>query len=266
MENFKDEPVTIVEIETWYCDKTINPRTGRKISPLGKIYNYLNSININELYILSSVDDKDPISLSIFWTIENNKKKIVYENIDNIIYYCDNNNLIRCFEKETIEYMKGYNINKHPITNDIIPDNIFNDINGLKLISEREKSIEEIALDVFQLFTQISFFIDYQLFLELSKDTLIILYYEIKDFYQENLSIENRQRISNNLFLLSKNELNDNDIDFIKRTILENMKILLECEIEEFKFLINYILVGGLGLVIPQVKKDYPDFSFSFIN
>jgi hypothetical protein len=97
-------------------------------------------------------------------------------------------------------------------------------------------------------------------------DFLILSDHNRQSLDFSNTRIENRQRISNNLFLLSKNELNDNDIDFIKRTILENMKILLECEIEEFKFLINYILVGGLGLVIPQVKKDYPDFSFSFIN
>jgi len=28
--------------------------------------------------------------------------------------------------------------------------------------------------------------------------------------------------------------------------------------------MINYILVGGLTLVIPEVKESYPDFSFTF--
>ena len=29
--------------------------------------------------------------------------------------------------------------------------------------------------------------------------------------------------------------------------------------------MINYILVGGLSLVIPQVKEDYPNYAFDFI-
>lgn len=264
MNNFNNKPVTLDEIKNWEKNKLVNPRTLKPIKLFGKIYNYLENININELYILNSVDDKDPISLTIFWIIEENVKKIVYENIDNVIYYYDNNNLIRCFEKESIEYMKGYNIINHPITNEIIPDYIFDNINGYKIISESDKTIEEFALDVFQLFTFQSIFIDYNLFLNLSHNQLITLYYEIKDFYQENFSFENRQIISNNLFLLSKNKLKEKNIDYIKKYILDNMKILLECTIEEFKFLINYILVGGLGLIIPQIKEDYPDFSFSF--
>lgn len=255
---------TITELESWQLNKLINPRTQKLIKPNGKLYNYLNNININKLYILSSIDDKDPISLNIFWIIEDNTKKIVYENIDNIIYYYDNNKLIRCFEKETIEYMKGYNINKHPITNEIIPEYVFNNINGTRIISETEKTIEELAFDVFQLFTYQSIFIDYYLFLELSQHKLIRLYYEIKDFYQENFSNENRNRISDKLFLLSKSKLNINTKEYIQRYILENIKILLECHIEEFKYLINYIIVGGLGIVIPQVNDDYPNFSYTF--
>ncbi len=265
MNNFINNPLTIIEIENWKNNKLINPRTGRKILPFGKTYNYFQSINIKELYILASVDDKDPISLNIFWIIENDIKKIIYENIDNVIYYYDNNKLIRCFEKESIEYMKGYNINKHPITNEIIPDYIFDNINGTRIILETEKTIEEYAFDVFQLFTYQSIFIDHNLFLELSDQELITLYYEIKDFYQQNFTHENKVQISTNLFLLSKNKLKEKNIDFIQKYILDNMKILLECHIDEFKFLINYILVGGLGLVIPKISQDYPDFSFSFL-
>jgi hypothetical protein len=42
------------------------------------------------------------------------------------------------------------------------------------------------------------------------------------------------------------------------------MKQLLECDKEEFKYMINYIILGALGIVIPKIKELYPDFSFSF--
>ena len=28
--------------------------------------------------------------------------------------------------------------------------------------------------------------------------------------------------------------------------------------------MINYIIVGGLGLFIPEIKESYPDYTFSF--
>jgi hypothetical protein len=264
MESFNKNPITIKELEKWFSNKNINPRTGRKISVDGKIYNYLDSLNIQELYLLSCIDDKDPVSLNNFWIIENNIKKIVHENIRNIIFYYDSNNLIRGFEKETLEYLKGYGISKHPVTQEIIPNEIFNKINPEKIINDNDKSIEDLALEVFQLFTNISFFIDYQQFLSLEKKHLLVLYYEIKDFYLENLNQEQRNQIYNNLFDLTKEQLSQNELIFIQKYILTKIKILLECNIEDYKFLINYILVGGLSLVIPQVKADYPDFSFSF--
>ena len=42
------------------------------------------------------------------------------------------------------------------------------------------------------------------------------------------------------------------------------MKILLECPKEEYKFILLYILVGGLSIVIKEVKEQYPDLSFDF--
>jgi hypothetical protein len=99
----------------------------------------LDSLNIQELYLLSCIDDKDPVSLNNFWIIENNIKKIVHENIRNIIFYYDSNNLIRGFEKETLEYLKGYGISKHPVTQEIIPDEVFNKINPEKIILHQPK-------------------------------------------------------------------------------------------------------------------------------
>ena len=36
------------------------------------------------------------------------------------------------------------------------------------------------------------------------------------------------------------------------------------CEDEGLKYMINYIIVGALSLVIPEIKENYPDFCFSF--
>jgi hypothetical protein len=114
------------------------------------------------------------------------------------------------------------------------------------------------------LFNNNSFFIDHTLFLNLDDDQLIRLYYEIKDFYKENFTEEQKNNISNNIFILSKHQLNDKNLEEKQRYILENIKILLNVQIEEYKYMINYILIGGLSLVIPEIKHLYPDFSFTF--
>ena len=78
-------------------------------------------------------------------------------------------------------------------------------------IEEKEKTISELALDVFQLFSNISFFIDSNLFLDLDNQSLLKLYSEIKDFYCENFTEEQKNNISNNVFvyrLLSVIQLN----------------------------------------------------------
>lgn len=44
--------------------------------------------------LLECIDDRDPISLSIFWKIKNNKKLIVYPENDfnQLVFYYDNKN------------------------------------------------------------------------------------------------------------------------------------------------------------------------------
>lgn len=250
--------------EIWSTNKNINPQTGRKIKCTSKIYKKYMNMNINELYLFESINDIDPISRNIFWIQEDNKKKIVYENLNNLIFYKDKNNKIRCFEKESVEFMKGYNIYHDPVTREELPQNIFNDILPNTVINEQDKTIDNIALDVFQLFTSISIFIDHKLFIKLEKNKLIKLYYEFSDFYIKNFTVEQRNIISNDVFKLSSVELNNYETDYIQKYILENMKILLNCSIEEYKFMINYILIAGLGLVIPAIAELYPQFSFTF--
>ena len=38
----------------------------------------------------------------------------------------------------------------------------------------------------------------------------------------------------------------------------------MSCKNDNLKFMINYIVIGSLGIVIPEIKEQYPDFSFEF--
>jgi len=265
MDNLENNPITILEYEKWLENKQINPRTKRRIKENSKIYNYYKKVNYQALLLLSTIDNKDPISLNELWIIETNKKKIVYDDLSNLVFYKDTYNIIRCFEKESIEYMLGYNIKNHPITNELLPEHIFLNITSKKIITDQEKTLKEIALDVFQLFANLSFFIDCNSFLNLSKDNLIKLYHEVKDFYKQNFTDEQINIIGNNIFIMDESILKDKDLEFIQKYILDDMKKLLQVDIEEYKYMINYILIGGLSLVIKEIKDTYPDFSFSFI-
>ena len=46
--------------------------------------------------------------------------------------------------------------------------------------------------------------------------------------------------------------------------LLEQMENILNYKEDDLKFMINYILLGGLSLVIEDVKKYYENFNFSF--
>ena len=84
--SYDDSPVTLEELEKWHIKKNINPRTGKKIYKTGKIYKYLDSIDINSLYIIRCTNDIDPISLNHLWKIENDKRIIVHTDLNNIIF------------------------------------------------------------------------------------------------------------------------------------------------------------------------------------
>jgi hypothetical protein len=73
-------------------------------------------------------DDRDPISMTIFWTENKGKRTIVYpkENIKELVFYKDSKGLVRCFEKESLIHMKTYNIKNHPVTMETLPISIFN--------------------------------------------------------------------------------------------------------------------------------------------
>ena len=162
-----------------------------------------------------------------------------------------------------MQYLKTYKIFNHPVTGEMIPMNLFDNIELICI--DNEKTNEEYALDVFQYFSKISIFIDHHWFLNLNKVQLIKFNYEMKDFWLQNFSEDQKKDINTNPILAKDaNELERDDINTIQLYLLNQMKMMLSCEKDEYKYMINYIIVGALGLVIPDIKDLYPDFAFAF--
>lgn len=218
--------------------------------------------------ILNSIDDRDPISMNIFWKEVNGSKQIEYpeESFGQLMFYFDSKNLLRCLEKETLSYLKTYNLKVHPVTSEPIPNELFDNLILVDLVKiEESKTIQDIALDVFQFFSKISIFIDYEWFMELNKDKLLKFNYELKDFWLQNVSDIQKQIVSSLPILVKSNEeLNGKSKEEIQKYLLDEIKTMLQCDNQEVKYMINYIILGALGIVIPKIKELYPDFAFAF--
>jgi len=222
----------------------------------------------NTFNIINSYYDIDPITMTQLWELnENNNKVRVYpENkINELIYYYDYNNRLICFELESIKFLKYYNIKTHPITFDPIPSNIFNNINCIDIIINDD--IENIAANIFKSLKILSVNINYKLFLLLSNDNLLKLYYELNDFWKQNFTCSQKELIKENIghtiiFNKQQSELKNNSLEKIQKYILIEMKLLLTCNIEEYKHMISYIIVCALSTVIPEINKDYPGFIY----
>ena len=296
---FKHNHLTINELVLWKQNPLINPKTGKAIKENGGTFQLIDSIynknktQVDEILknkvacfktlekihtivdntiikadILNCIDDRDPISMNIFWKEIDGNKHIEYpeENFAQLVFYTDSKNLLRCFEKETLRYLKTYNLIVHPITSEPIPSDLFDNLDIVDLNKlEEQKTVEDIALDVFQYFSKISIFINYEWFTELNKDKLLKFNYEIKDFWLQNVSDSQKSLVSNEPILsMSNDDLDSKSTEDIQRYLLEEIKNMLKCEKEEIKYMINYIILGALGIVIPKIKELYPDFVFGF--
>ena len=271
MSQFKKIEITTQELLDWKRNKLFNPRSNRPIKENSKLFNYIQE-KYNKVFplgfdIFDSNEERDPVSLNYFYSYDlSNNKQLIYTNISNLILYQESESIIRCFEKESLQHLKAYNIMNHPVSMKSIPNIIIQAIPDM--VINKEMSLEEKALQVFQLFTEISIFINYKLYLNLKKTDLLTLNYEISDFYSQNLSIDDRKKIDKKdgkqFFHLSKDMLQDKEEDFIKFYILEQIEHILSYSEDDFKFMLNYIVLGGLSLVIKEVKEYYDSFNFLF--
>ena len=252
--------IDIYDIMTWSQNKTYNVITKRKIKANTLKYKLFekkyNEYFPNMYSYIDSIEDRDPISLEIFWIEEKGIKKMIYKNLNDLYIYRENN-IVHCFELSSLQYMKQYNIYYHPITMDTLPQYIFDNIT-INII-EKQISIENKAKNIFNLLSNISIFIDSIHFLKLKDKMVDKLYYETYSFYQENI-IE--------ITKLEVNTFNIKPCEFYKKQnkyniILDCYYQLLTTNIENIKYMVCYIIVGGLSTVIPVVKKLYPDISYS---
>ena len=205
--------------------------------------------------------------MNLFWIESKNDKtkQCVYpiDQLNNLVFYYDSTKLLRCLEKETLQYLKTYEISYHPITLEPIPDEILASISTINVITEPTNIA--IAQNIFQILSNMSIFIDYELFLNLQKEQLLKFNYEIRDFWIQNFTDEQRVTISNKVIFSEVNEnLEKYNLVNLQNYLLNQMQELLLQEKEEYKYMINSIIVGALGIVIPDIKNFYPDFNFSF--
>jgi len=274
----KTSQYTILELKKWKENQLFNPKTNKNIKKDGPTYKiiekeynkYKDSLESGVLSILNKLlecyDDRDPISMNLFWLEKDNTRTIIYnlDNLDDLVFYTDINNKQRCLEIESISHLKTYNILNHPVTMDPLPKEIFNSIKLIN-IETKNNTIDDITLNVFQLFTKKSIFIDYNLFLELNKEKLLLFNNEIKDIWIQNLTQDKRNVIHNEpLFFKNNYDINNYNLENIQQYLLKDIKIALECNKEELSLMINYIIIGALGIVIPQIKENYSDVVFAF--
>jgi hypothetical protein len=217
-----------------------------------------------EKQLIDCHDDRDPISMAQFWTGNEKTRTLVYprDQIKELVFYTDTIGRIRCFEKESLQYLKTYNMMNHPVTSDPIPSYLFDDIN---IVEKESETIEMKAFNCFQLLANISIFIDYNLFLNLNKNQLITFYKELKDFWLQNFTSEQRQNITTDtIFTYDVKTMYSIDINKLKNDIIHDIMILLQCNIMEYQYMIHSIVIGSMGLVVPEIKMMYPDFAYEF--
>lgn len=288
MKTYLEEPVKLSELKKWISDKNKNPRSGRKIKSTSRIYKYLeekwneynSKRNIEEFTWKDCKDDKEPITLDIIWEIKDSKKIKGEINENEMIYYQDKNKMVRGFLVSSLIRMKDMNCHKHPITNEFIPESVFEiasikykkltDLNMIEKIEENVIiDIDKKALSVFQKLSLDTFFIDHLEFVNslTNKSQLIKLNSEIKDFYDKNLDEKTKLKLhppSGIAFNKDSSELDNLSVDDIKHYILDEMNFILTNGPKNH--MVKYIIVGSLAIVIPKIKEIYGDgFSFSFM-
>lgn len=283
MKSYQEIPPSIDELHQWNENKLINPRTNRKISTKSKIYKCLEkshmTLNTRSYTWIDCHDNIEPITLDVIWTLKDKVKIKGTINDEEMIYYLDESEIVRGIKITSLIQMKKYNFIKHPITNKVISNDIFDlaekkyaELLQEKKIDKIEKvvfiSIDQKALDVFQKLSLKTFFIDHNEFLESlqSNSSLRKLNNEIKDFFQQNLPVELKKELyplTGTPFNKSPDELNNLTNLQFKNYILDDMNTILKNGPDNQ--MLKYIIVGSLALVIPKIKEIYGDgFAFSF--
>lgn len=260
MSYFLKYPITQNELLKWNDNKLVNPRTNRKIIENGSIYKYINKqynrLFSNKLSLLDVSNNEEPITLEEFYD-EKTKNIIVNQN-EYIIYQEEESKRIQAFHFTSIIGFSKNKIYKHPLTQNIIPDNVFTqaiDIaKKLKYNITNKLNIEQLALKTFQYFNLLTIFIDHLEFIKITNNQCKKLRFELSSIFFHNLKEQQKQQFNKNTFF-QKNTKEDilNEIIYIMENVSDNDKIF-----------VSYLILGGLVLVLPNLKKNYPFLEFDF--
>ena len=151
----------------------------------------------------------------------------------------------------------------HPITKIRIPQKVFDSVNIH--IPKKEKSDDEIALEIVQLLTHNSFFIDKEHILNLNDNLIDKLYYECFSFFKSNIPPQKINEIQNNNDVFKINSIYFPSTSNKRRYILNSFLKLLENNDDMIKIMAcHIIIIGGLSIVNKDIKKLYPDYIFTF--
>lgn len=255
MKYFKNEPITHNELLIWNKNKTINPRTNRKIKSTSSIYKYLTKeFSKIKLSLLDVFSNEEPITLDSFYD-ETTKKLLVDDN--EYLLWLDSQNRIMALHYSSLIGLYKNKKFIHPITLELIPENIFKQANLLnqKLNNTDEDiTLDQLALQVFQHFETLNLFVDYQDFVKLNTFQLQKFTSEIKSFLEANLSQTQK------IYLKYKKYFKSNHI----KNILIDLQTIMNKIKSEDKIFICYLILGALVLVIPSLKEQYPFLEFSF--
>ena len=132
-----------------------------KIKKTGKIYQTLEKEFSNYFKDgfnpFDSPDNKDPVSQDDIWILNDTKK--VYGSIppERLVMYQEDN-LIRCFDSNSLLMMQQNKINTHPVSGKLIPEEAFlKAIKRGKLEQQEETKEERIKNLAFSIFQKLSF-------------------------------------------------------------------------------------------------------------
>uniref|UniRef100_A0A6C0LTZ4 Uncharacterized protein n=1 Tax=viral metagenome TaxID=1070528 RepID=A0A6C0LTZ4_9ZZZZ len=229
---------------------------------IGPVYN---DITVSE-------DDKDPVTMDIFWKIQDGKKVVESTNKYFIFSFQDSKKKIRCLSIFTLHIMVKNNDFTHPITLEMMSNDdierakklikLYDSKLGLFSIEESfspglrlKQKITELfqKFHIHNIYFDVKWLLDLQVITKLNK---III--ETHQLIVLNLKSINPTLKENKLFI--KKETNKIiDILKLKEYIVEEWYKLIEMSNSPNNQIPIWIIAKGLSFVVPEIKRKYPD-------
>lgn len=169
--------------------------------------------------LLESIDNIDCISQTTFWEESNGIKKIVYKgDLNNLkFYYEEPSQKLRCFEIESLQWLKKHNITIHPMSSYVFPSDLFD---GIDIIDDDDNiPIYKLIDDLFKKFHDINNYPENEWFERLNRNELLTLYRELNDIWNQDFTQQEKNEIDRNSVFLKK-----------KKSDLENFKEIVDIQ------------------------------------